>query len=287
MHPDQPQFPIVFLAGPPGVGKTTFGRAACEQLGLRFLDLADAGDVGRQESALDRLSADRTADVVELPWELQLERGTFKKCRVLGETVALWAHPLDMQQRSGRSQPLFTPGRSTTRGGFGLRGTGCPEFRRINRACETTLLLVGMSFDEAREEVQDVLARLTLTPSGTPAEQEGMADWATRWQQEYQADAEATEVLVDAMARFIQHLKKQGKSPRSLSGVYSDLSALGMLNFGYDYDDLTGETVLRSLTACQYEFNRKFSCSEKESRRYERTYQQFCKFLAAEKATAS
>lgn len=279
MPEEKPQVPLVFLAGPPGVGKTTLGRAACQQLGLRFLDLADAGDINSQRKTLDRLAENRSADVVELPWQFQLDSGTFKKCRKLGETVAMWAHPLDMQARSGHTQPLFTPGRSTTRGGFGLRGTGCPEFRRIDRACETTLLLVGTSLEEAQAALQSLLARLAEPPRGTPAEQEHIADWAKEWQVEYRANPEATEVLVDAMARFLQHLKQQGKSPRSLRGVYFDLSAVGMLNFGYDYHNVKGKEILASLDSHTYEFNRKFSCSETESRRYKRTYDQFCKFL--------
>lgn len=34
--------PIIFLLGPPGAGKTTLGSRACEELGLAFLDLAEA-----------------------------------------------------------------------------------------------------------------------------------------------------------------------------------------------------------------------------------------------------
>ena len=32
--------PIIFLLGPPGVGKSTLGSRACKELGLKFLDLA-------------------------------------------------------------------------------------------------------------------------------------------------------------------------------------------------------------------------------------------------------
>lgn len=34
--------PITFLLGPPGAGKTTLGSRACKELGLPFLDLAEA-----------------------------------------------------------------------------------------------------------------------------------------------------------------------------------------------------------------------------------------------------
>lgn len=34
--------PISFLLGPPGAGKTTLGSRVCKELGLAFLDLAEA-----------------------------------------------------------------------------------------------------------------------------------------------------------------------------------------------------------------------------------------------------
>lgn len=47
--------------------------------------------------------------------------------------MALWAHPLDMQARSGHSESLFTPvKRLKTRGGFGRNGTGCREYRHLS-----------------------------------------------------------------------------------------------------------------------------------------------------------
>lgn len=32
--------PMIFLAGPPGTGKSSLGRRACQALHLRFLDLS-------------------------------------------------------------------------------------------------------------------------------------------------------------------------------------------------------------------------------------------------------
>ena len=37
------------------------------------------------------------------------------------------------------------------------------------------------------------------------------------------------------MARYVLYLRSAGKSPRTLSGVYSDLEAAGMLVISYDY----------------------------------------------------
>ena len=56
-----PTTPIVFLLGPPGVGKSALGSWACKEMGLEFVDLAEA-DLER----LSRVVADRAADVVEL-----------------------------------------------------------------------------------------------------------------------------------------------------------------------------------------------------------------------------
>jgi shikimate kinase len=36
------RLPISFLLGPPGAGKTTLGSRVCKELGLSFLDLAEA-----------------------------------------------------------------------------------------------------------------------------------------------------------------------------------------------------------------------------------------------------
>ena len=62
-----------------------------------------------------------------------------------------------------------------------------------------------------------------------------------------------------------------------MRSVYCDLQALGMLNFGYDRP--RGDKVLDKLYSWDLEFERKFACSPNETRRYLRTYEQFCKFL--------
>ena len=145
---------IVFLAGPPGSGKTSLGNRVCQELGLRFLSLPETAPVtGR--AAMAEVIRERSADVVELPWALQLAEGVFREARQAGRLIGLWAHPVDMQTRSGRSEPFITPGRDLQRGGYGLRGTRSPEFRRLDRGCEITLMLLRKSFDEALAELRE------------------------------------------------------------------------------------------------------------------------------------
>ena len=90
--------PMVFVVGPPGSGKSVLGQRVCAELELRFVDLADDG---RIEAALQELVGDKGADVVALPWAPATDARWLELCRRSGETVALWAHPLDMQARSG------------------------------------------------------------------------------------------------------------------------------------------------------------------------------------------
>ena len=161
--PEDHSSPIIILLGPPGVGKSALGRRACSELGLEFLDLGAAPVaatvVDGRRSDLERLTrivADCAADVVELPWELQHDRQALVLARKSGVPLLLWAHPEDMQARSGRNEPLFTPvPRLKIRGGFGRNGTGCREFRHLDRACGDTLLLVDLPLDEAAKVVRD------------------------------------------------------------------------------------------------------------------------------------
>jgi len=124
---------------PSGVGKSTFGARACKELGLRFLDLAEEP----RDPEVTPLSAALTegaADVIELPWLLQLDKQALRLACQSGEGLLLWAHPEDMQARFGHEENLFTPvPRLKLRGGFGRNGTGCREFRIIDRACEQEL----------------------------------------------------------------------------------------------------------------------------------------------------
>ena len=55
------QFPVIFLAGPPGSGKTALGTRICREVELRFLDLSDslgrecAETVGKHKETLEKM----------------------------------------------------------------------------------------------------------------------------------------------------------------------------------------------------------------------------------------
>ena len=273
---------MLFLAGPPGSGKTALGGRVCTDLGLRYLDLADTLQATKAEPDFRRLLRQiidqQAVDILELPWPLQITRGTFELCRRHGHLLALWAHPLDMQARSRSAEPLFTPNpRLKTRGGFGLRGTRCAEFKRIDRACHHTLLLVGRSFEQALAVLKQTVEDLLHGESGHSAERQGMMAWARNWEIDIRADKEAAEALVDAMACYTWHLKSEGASPRSMSGKYDDLNALGYLVLAYAAP--SGRDVLSHLSSWSYEYMRKFSDSATIIARYERTVEDFRLFL--------
>jgi hypothetical protein len=120
------------------------------------------------------------------------------------------------------------------RGGFGRHGTGCREFRRLDRACGETLLLVDLSVGEAAQVVKDCIAGIRDASDASPAEREGIAGWEDDWRQDHQASPPVVRVIVDAMARYLAHLRSRGSSPRTRSGVRSDLNAAGHLVLMYD-----------------------------------------------------
>jgi hypothetical protein len=278
---DQP-LRLIFLAGPPGSGKSTLGRTVCHALDLRFLDFPRDVESTSTPSLeeVERTLNDQTVDVVALPWKLQLASDTFAWCRRKGSTVALWAHPLDMQDRSGHTTPLFTSvARLATHGGFGRTGTGCREFRKLGRACDHVLLLNGLSLEEAVVELQDLLEDLRLPEPDDPAVREGIDGWAEAWIKEHGADAKAAHILVDAMARYTLHLKESGASPRKMSAMYSDLDAAAMLVMIYEAP--VGKKVLQhfSYPPLTYEFGRKFSDSRRAMTRYTKTLDGFASFL--------
>ena len=276
--------PTVFLAGPPGSGKTSLGSRVCQTLGLTFLDLSapapSAGDPQAGMAELAAAIAGHTADVVALSWSLQGDSRALALARRSGELVLLWAHPLVMQARSGHAEPLFTPvARLRTHGGFGRHGTGCREFRRLERSCCETLLLVGASLEDASDALEDCIVALREDAALGPVGQERMDGWAGDWAADCGASPKAARLLVDAMARYTLHLRSEGTSPRTLSGVYSDLNAAGMLVFMYDAPKAGKVLSSFSSPPCEIEFSRKFSDSPGQTTRYRRTLEGFARFL--------
>ena len=288
MNPDsKEQMPLIFLAGPPGSGKSSLGKKACQKLELRFVDLSTPNINNQsflsQKEILTEVINKRSADVIALPWSLQQNKGMRTLARRFGVLLLLWAHPLDMQARSGHSESLFTPSsRIKTKGGFGRNGTGCREFRRLNNAADEVLILVGSSFDEAVGELQDYIVSIREESLESPVIRAGLSGLADDWQQDYDISKNIANIIVDAMARYILYLRSEGKSPRTLSGVYSDLQAAGMLVIAYDYP--TGKKAAEVLNLFSYppwtiEFKRKFSDSSNAIARYERNLKGFASFL--------
>jgi len=277
---------MIFLAGPPGAGKTALGNKVCAELNLGFLDLSrpnmpQAIDAERQ--ALEATIRNRSADVIALSWNLQQHAAVLKLIRCSGVVLLLWAHPLDMQARSGYSAPLFTPVKNLeTQGGFGRTGSRCREFRRLDRACHETLMLVDVPLGKAAENLEDYILWIGRQHSKPPAVSECLISWAKDWQQDFDANELATEIIVDAMARYTLHLKSQGASSRKLSEVYDDLNAAGMLVMMYDAPKgKNAERILGRFDGPPWirEFERKFSDSSSAIARYKRNLDGFGRFL--------
>jgi hypothetical protein len=280
---EAPSSPIIFLLGPPGVGKSTFGSRACKELSLTFFDLAAVHASADSPSDLERLTkaiADRAADVIELPWALQQERRALALARKSGVSLLLWAHPQDMQARSGHDEPLFTPvPRLKIRGGFGRNGTGCREFRHLDRACGETLLLVDLTLEEAAEIVTDCIDEIREESEATPTEREGLSGWVEDWRQDHSASPRVSTVIVDAMARYLEHLRTSGTSPRSISGIRMDLNAAGHLELMYDAP--RGKRILEHFAwpPWELEYRHKFNDAPNLVARYRRSLEGFARFL--------
>jgi hypothetical protein len=233
--------PLVFQAGPPGVGKSTIGSQVSQAMGLRFLDLSPPGSSDTDQAtpeARERLLAavrDRSADLIALSWGLQQDKAVLALARRAGHLLLLWDHPLTLQARSGRAEPVCTPsGRLKTRGGFGAQGTSCLEFRRLDRACHEVWMLAGLPLDMIVKAVVDSRRELQQQGGLSPADQEGLASWGKTWREDYDANRRAVEIVLDAMARYTLNLKEQGASSRKLREVYTDLNAAGMLVMSYE-----------------------------------------------------
>ena len=288
MKPDsEGSIPMIFLAGPPGAGKSGLGKKACQELKLRFFDLStpviNEQSLLSQKEILMEVITKRSADIIALPWLLQQDKGIRTLVRRSGVLLLLWAHPLDMQTRSGHSEPLFTPSpRIKTRGGFGRNGTGCREFRSLDRAADEVLILVDSSFDEAVDDLQNYIVSIREESLESPIIRAGLGDWVDEWRQSYDISKNTANIIVDAMARYLLHLRSEGKSPRTLSGVYSDLEAAGMLVIMYDYPKGKKAAEVLDLFSdppWTIEFERKFSDSPSAIARYERSLKGFAHFL--------
>ena len=129
------------------------------------------------------------------------------------------------------------------------------------------------------QELRALIKDLRTQDEASPAAREGMLGWCDNWRDDYNADAKACEILVDAMARFMMHLKARGASPRSISGVRLELNAAGCLIMRCDAPN--GEDVLRAIRGgpSEYEYRRKFSDSPGAWVRFHSTWQSFSTFL--------
>lgn len=278
---------MIFLVGPPGAGKSSLGEKACQALHLRFLDLSTSAineqSIVSQKEILTEAMDRQCADIVALPWTLQRDKSLRTWIRRAGVLLLLWAHPIDMQSRSGHSEPLFTPSRRIrTREGFGRNGTGCLEFRSLDRAADEALLLVGCSFDEAVRNMQNRIVSIRQESGESPIVRSGWSDVVDDWPRSYGIDKDIVHIIVDAMARYILHLRSEGKSQRTLSGVYSDLQAAGILVIMYDYPKKKDKAEILGLFSdppWTIEFERKFSDSPNTIARYERNLKGFACFL--------
>lgn len=282
--------PIAFLLGPPGSGKSTLGKAACRAIGLRFLDLSTP-DVNRlplesQKAVLIGALEKKDAAVIALPWTLQREVKLHTWLRRSGRLLALWAHPLEMQERSGRSQPLFTSSRRIKdQSGFGRGGTGCLEYRMLDRSVDVTLKLVRTPFDEAVSKLLNRLERMRKKSAEPPINQLGLSDWVEDWSRDYSTNKDTTYLIVDAMARYILHLRAEGKSSRIISEVLNDLQIAGLFLVKYEAPKKTKRFNLSALfdfPPNTIEFKRVFNDSPSALNRYESNLTGFAVFLKKE-----
>ena len=281
------QIPIIFLTGPPGAGKSQLGEKACQELKLQFLDLSTPAineqSLQSQRATLTEVINKCSAEIIALPWSLQQDKGIRTLIRRSGVQLLLWAHPLDMQARSGHTESLFTPSpRIKTKGGFGRNGTGCREFRSLDRVADEVLLLINNSFDEAANDLQDYVVSIREKSLESPIVRAGLEEWIDDWHEYYDISKNIATIIVDAMARYILSLRSEGKSSRTLSGVYSDLQAAGMLVIGYDYPKgQNAAKILKLFSSPPWtiEFKRKFSDSPNAIARYKRNLKDFAHFL--------
>lgn len=279
--------PIIFLLGPPGSGKSSLGKAACQPLDLRFLDLSTPAmnrlPLDSQKTSVVEPVEKRNAEVIALPWTLQRDFKLHGWLRRSGRLLALWAHPLEMQERSGYSQPLFTPSRNVkTRSGFGDRGTRCLEYRMLDRSVDWVEILVRTPFDEAANKVLYSLRWLREISAEPPINQLGLSNWVDDWSSDYSINRDITYLIVDAMARYLLHLRAEGKSHRKISEVLDDLQKAGILVLNYEAPSKTKRFNLLDLFDSPpntFVFERVFTDTPSALKRYESNLTGFADFL--------
>jgi hypothetical protein len=143
-------------------------------------------------------------------------------------------------------------------------------------------MLVDVPLEDAVEDLKEYILWIGKMHSKPPAVREGLISWVNDWQQDFDANRQAAEIIVDAMARYTLHLKSQGASSRKLSGVYDDLNAAGMLVMTYDAPKgKNAERILSHFYVPPWglEFERKFSDSSSAIARYKRNLKGFSRFL--------
>jgi hypothetical protein len=115
----------------------------------------------------------------------------------------------------------------------------------------------------------------------SPAEREGLSGWVEDWRHDHNASPRVANAIVDAMARYLIHLRTRGVSPRTLSSVCSDLNAAGSLVLMYDAPK--GKRVVEHFAQppWEFEFTRKFSDRPNLVARYRRSLEGFARFLRA------
>jgi hypothetical protein len=132
---------------------------------------------------------------------------------------------------------------------------------------------------KAAETVRDCITEIREENDAPPAEREGLTGWVEDWQQQHSASPRVTKVIVDAMARYLAHLRATGTSPRTLTGVCSDLNAAGHLVVMYG--TLKNNRILDHFEGPPYsfEFQRKFTDRPALVARYRRNLDGFARFL--------
>lgn len=257
----------VFLFGPPGTGKSALGAAACATLGLQFAEAPANGELPQ-------------ADVVAVPWSRSRERALWQVARSRGYVLGLWAHPLQLVERS-HPPYLCTPSRRmSTQQGFGRTGDATLEFRLLDRQCDAVLTLLGDDLDSAIAALAQEIAEARQPVDREAESVAALESWVQDCVDDYGVKPAPVRVATRAMAQWLLVLEQQGLSPRSLNGMRSDLNAALCLVCGYE--TVKPSTMLDNFSSPPntYEFSRKVSDLPAAQERYRRTLSAFGTWLA-------